>query len=368
MALGKSYRPQSNTTDWYEILVGWAATLFKLALAAFVVAYGYYMWAVLGGYLRQAVTPRIISNLNLMGNILIGASIVGTICLCLMTLDEVAWAVLAGIVGAFVAFGTPRIIASSGAQSQAVQIVLRHSVNAGIAIIAVVAVRVLWEIWLYIATGPKRTKEEREIEEEKAKLKKPGAVTARFWARCWEMPYCHESVREQCPAYKARKTCWKYGFGCMCHPRLIEAVIMASTKGAKTAQERAIKAGYVRSDLAADVKLSKEERTIPCSKCPIYIEHQRQKFRIVNPIAIVATLGGLALAYKPMMGLYRAFVQMLSNLAARFTLTDHVNPAEWFSYLDTPTVRIFFFIIVGTLILAYVLKAIEWLIIVKKVL
>ena len=186
---------------------------------------------------------------------------------------------------------------------------------------------------------------------------------------CWEIMECNpdDGITQRCPAYKARKTCWKYGFGCMCHPRLIEAVIMASTQGAKTAQEKAMRACYVRSDLAGEIKLSKEERTIPCAKCPIYIEHQRQKFRIVNPIAVAATIAGLAIGYKPLMGLYRTFVQALSHVAARFTLTDRVDPSQWFSYLDTPTVRIFFFIIAGTLVLAYVLKLVEWLIIVKKI-
>jgi len=358
---------RERPVQMYDIIAGWASTIFKLALAATVLAYGYYLWAIFGGYLARPVSPRIISNLQIMGQLLVGASIVGTICLIIVTLDEVAWAVLAGIFGAFFAFGTPHIVASSagGMHAQPVQVVLKYCTIAGFAVMGLATLRMLGEIGFYISMGPRKRKEEIEIEQKAPKKKT--SIRARWWARCWEMPYCHESVREQCPAYKARKTCWKYGFGCMCHPRLIEAVIMASAKGAKTAQERAMREGYVRSDLAADIKLSKEERTIPCSKCPIYIEHQRQKFRIVNPIAVVATIAGLAIGYKPMMGLYRGFVQALSRLAARFTLTDRVNPSEWFSYLDTPTVRIFFFIIVGTLILAYVLKAVEWLIITKKI-
>ena len=192
-----------------------------------------------------------------------------------------------------------------------------------------------------------------------------GAITAKLWARCWDMPYCHESVRDECPAYKARKTCWRFGYGCMCHPRMIEAMIRASTQGA-TAVAKARQADYVRSDLSADAALKPDERTIPCTKCAVFTEHQRQKFRIINPLVIVGIVVGLIIGYKPVMVLYAAFVALLSRLAARFTLSDQVNPAEWFRYLDSPTVRIFFYVIVGTLLLAYVLKAVEYLILTKK--
>ena len=51
-----------------------------------------------------------------------------------------------------------------------------------------------------------------------------------------------------------------------------------------------------------------QERTIPCSKCPIYLDHQRQKFKIVNPLAVVTSLVLLALAYKPLLVLYSAVI------------------------------------------------------------
>jgi len=354
----------SSERDSFELLLAWAASLTKLAVAVIVLSYGYYAWAILGGYLARPVDARILSNLQIMGIALTVASALGAAGFLLATLDEVAWAVLAGMVGAGMLFGTPVLIASyaRGGQSQSMAVVGRYTAYAGEVILALVLVRILYEISLYVRTAPRRRSEEEQKAE---KFRKSGAVTAKLWARCWEMPYCHEAVREECPAYKARKTCWKFGYGCMCHPKLIESLIRASTTG-QTAVAKARQAEYVRSDLEADEAFNPDQRTIPCSKCPIFAEHQRQKFRIVNPLVMVGVILGLVLGYKPVMAAYTVFLTVISRLAARFTLTDKVDPTAWFRYLDSPTVKIFFYVIVGTLVLAYVLKLVEYLILTKK--
>lgn len=366
---GAPYQRRGGSTASDEAagaLIGWCAFLVKLSVAALLFSYGYYIWGIAGGYLARYPDPRILANLRLMGTILVVSGGVGTAALIIVTFDEVAWSVLAGLVGGGLLFGTPALLASyaKGAQTQSVQIVGHYSALAGEIILGLVILRVLWEVVFYIRVGSRRmpvTPEEKEAE----KLKRKGAATAGVWARCWDMPYCQEAVREHCPAYKARKTCWKFGYGCMCHPKLIEALIRMSTQGA-TAVEKARQAEYVRSDLEADTVLKPDQRTIPCTKCPIFTEHQRQKFRIVNPIIALGTIAALIAAYKPVMALYRVFVDGLARIAARLTYGTQVDPRAWFAYLDSPTVRIFFYVIVGTLVLAYLLKAVEYLILTKK--
>lgn len=357
---------QRREADLSDVLSAWAGLVLKIALVATAVAYGYYVWAIVGGYLARPVNvnPLILSNLAIMGRALVVASALATITLLYLTFDEVAWAVLAGLVGAGFLFGTPFLIAAyaQGGQTESVGVVASYTKWAGQVVLILVVARVLLEIGMYVAAGPKEKPEEK-VEAEK--VKRAGAITAKLWARCWDMPYCHDAVRDTCPAYVDHKTCWKFGYGCMCNPKLIEALIRAST-GGRTTTKRA-EGEYLRSDLEADVALSSAQRTIPCVKCPIYIEHQRQKYRIVNPIVIALTLAGLIFGYAPIMGVYRRFLQVLSNLAARFTLTDQIDPRQWFYYLDSPAVRIFFYVIMGTIFMAYVLKSVEWLVLNKKV-
>jgi hypothetical protein len=46
-------------------------------------------------------------------------------------------------------------------------------------------------------------------------------VPQRFLGKCWQLPYCRDYVRERCPIYHARRTCWREGVGCMCEEKNI---------------------------------------------------------------------------------------------------------------------------------------------------
>ena len=59
-------------------------------------------------------------------------------------------------------------------------------------------------------------------------------------------------------------------------------------------------------------------------------------------------------------------IKGIAGVASRFTYGTRVDAGEWFEYLNTPAIQIFFFVIVGMLALAYVLKLVEWVIFEKK--
>ncbi|MCG9895265.1 MAG: hypothetical protein MH204_07310, partial [Fimbriimonadaceae bacterium] len=42
-----------------------------------------------------------------------------------------------------------------------------------------------------------------------------------FLGKCWQLPYCRKFVREKCPIYHAKRTCWKERVGCMCEETVI---------------------------------------------------------------------------------------------------------------------------------------------------
>ena len=62
-----------------------------------------------------------------------------------------------------------------------------------------------------------------------------------------------------------------------------------------------------------------------------------------------------------------AFIGAMARLAERFAFGTQVPVGTWIERLDTPTVWIFFFIIFGLLVMSYVLKAVEWAILARKV-
>jgi hypothetical protein len=370
-SLTPSRKSHDTLSGLAGLATGWANLLVRLALAGIIVSYGYYAWGIVGGYLARPVNlnPMVIPNLRLMGVLLFASSFVGTLCLIYLTLEEVAWAVLAGLFGVAMLFGTPLLIASyvRGGQLESLNVVRDYTTSSSKVILFLVGLRVIFEIVDYVRTGPERHLLDEELAQKHKKAKSvPGAATTgKVWGRCWHLPYCHEAVREKCPAYINHKSCWKYGYGCMCNPKLIEALVRASTGGA-TAIAKAREGAYIRSDLEADIHINQAQRTIPCARCPIYLEHQRQKYSLINPIVISATVAALVLGYGPIMVVYRRLLRFMSELAARFTFSDQIDPTVWFQYLDTSAVRVFFYVIAGTLFLAYVLKSIEWLILSRK--
>ena len=84
-------------------------------------------------------------------------------------------------------------------------------------------------------------------------------------------------------------------------------------------------------------------------------------------IAIIATIGALIVGYGPLMKLYRGLIQASGDLVRRFAFSSDIDPEQWFEYLDTPAMRFFFIIILSLLILSYVLRLVEWAILVRKI-
>ena len=73
--------------------------------------------------------------------------------------------------------------------------------------------------------------------------------------------------------------------------------------------------------------------------------------------------------YKPLTMLYSQIIQWAARLAARFTLdSELIDPSRWIGYLDSPFVKGFFFVFVALIVLSYVLRAVEWLVLKKMVL
>ncbi len=374
----KPKRPHSQRSiDVWPIIETWSATILKLAVVGILISLGYLLYGVFSGALNGdasgQVPARIVNAVRIFGQVLTISSALATASLLLVTIEDIAFGIIAGVYGLILMLGTPFIISSNlrNPQSPAAEQLNDWGTLAGKLVIVLVALRFAYEIYRYVKEEPARRAARAEREERVAfRGEKKPVKRTRLLQHCWEMPFCHERIREICPAYKAHKDCWRFGRGCNCDPKLIESLIRMGGIGSagppRTSQQTRTEGEYIRSDLAADLAVDSGERTIPCSKCAIYAEHQRQKFRIVNPIAIIGSIVALAALYKPLTVLYSGLITTMAHLAANFSYGQTINPEQWFGQLDTPAVQIFFFIVVFLLALAYVLRFVEWAILVKK--
>ena len=348
-----------------ETVLAWTLTGLKLFAVAFLVSTGYILYGVFGGHLADTVEPRVLDNLQLMGRIMAASGILATICLVIITHEELAFSVVAGLVGIAYLVGFPLMVAGQVSQQAATagNLISMWAGTTGQGIIAVVGLRIVWEIIIFIREAPARR---AQIATEQG-MEKPKQVVGRpayRLSRCWETPYCHEAIKDMCPAFSRRKNCWRIKQGCNCDPYLIESLLKKGS-GLNVLPEQGSE--YVRSDLA-DGRKAGTERTTECRRCPIFNEHQRQKFQLLNPILVAASIAALIAAYPIMLGLYQMVIGGAARLAERLAYGSHVPVADWVNRLDSPAVWYFFYIIIGLLALSYVLKAVEWAVLKAKVL
>jgi hypothetical protein len=349
-----------------DSLMSLCAVLFKVGAILFLLDAGYLVYAIMSGQL-QSPAENAAQILAFFGEVLFASGLIATLCVTLITLEEIYWSVIGGAIGVVLLLGVPGMVANvavGGKVPQAAEVVAYWGTMTGKAMILIVVCRVIYEIYRQMSEGSER-KHIKEEEIVRGKRKQVKVAKEKLFAKCWEMPFCHDAVRELCPAFKAKKTCWKFGRGCNCDPDLVETLIGSRPSGGARGSEGA----YILQELEDAAPKVRSERTIPCSRCPIYTEHQRRKFMVVNPLLIVITVALFAIFY-PLLGhLYSLMAQGIAGLIAGtgISATGSTEMKDWWiAYLDTPALQGSFVVIVGLFFLSWILKVGEWLVLEKK--
>jgi hypothetical protein len=174
-----------------------------------------------------------------------------------------------------------------------------------------------------------------------------------FMGKCWQLPYCRKFVRERCPIYHAKRTCWREKVGCMCE----EEVIKGAMENRAIPKDMVAAARYIPQNNKLTL-LQKMER---CRHCVIYNEHQKHKYRLLLPLLIVFFVAFYAVFWKQLMLLMHSFVSSINAGLARASLNQAGNVAvpEFF--------QVVMLACFGLVALAYALKFLEFVIFKLKV-
>lgn len=103
-----------------------------------------------------------------------------------------------------------------------------------------------------------------------------------FMGKCWQLPYCRKFVRERCPIYHSRRSCWSERVGCMCE----EAVIQNAMEGKVIPSDAVAAAKFI----PRNNKLTAQQKAQRCKQCVIYNEHQKHKYQLALPGMIGALI------------------------------------------------------------------------------
>jgi hypothetical protein len=135
-----------------------------------------------------------------------------------------------------------------------------------------------------------------------------------FLGKCWQLPFCRKFVREKCPIYHARRTCWREQVGCMCE----ESVIRGAMEGKIIPKDEVAAAAMI----PRNNKLTFNQKRDRCRSCVIYNEHQKHKYKALLPAIIV----GFALFYiafrGPLLTATAGVVARMSQIVGKLTFSS----------------------------------------------
>ena len=160
-------------------------------------------------------------------------------------------------------------------------------IKLGYLMLAVGAVLLLRELVLEIKDASEKSRKTKKQTRSKKSLD-PGINV-----HCWDTSFCAAEVKNVCPAFAAKKNCWKMGTGC-CD----ESLLMLSMAGSKNKYSDRLK------DML-NPHSAEERRTRTCRTCHIYNAHQKYKYRALLPLVVLFSLGIGYLCYKPLFNYFQ---------------------------------------------------------------
>ncbi len=178
-----------------------------------------------------------------------------------------------------------------------------------------------------------------------------------FMGRCWQLPFCRKFVRERCPIYHSKRTCWRERVGCMCE----EQVIRDAMQGKIIPKDTLAAAKFIPYNNQLTLG-QKQER---CRQCVIYNEHQKHKYKLILPLTALFFVAIYVLAHSPLIAATDSLIRGLDTMVGRFTFRSDAG-AE--AAASAPFAFHELLLVCLTVVLfTYALKLVEYLIFKLKV-
>ncbi|MFQ6131121.1 MAG: hypothetical protein ACE5R4_03725 [Armatimonadota bacterium] len=318
-----------TATQW---LNAGAEAVLKVSVVVLLASAAYLIFGILAGHLGAQHSDRVATVFQTTSTIFTVAAILVAASAFVRFYEQPGWVYLAALPGLVAVFVIPFFIQNKYASPGPVgRDLIKNLRLCGEIVFMIVALRAAIAIVDRIRRPPAPVEDKADraaihVEKKKAVTKPP------LWAKCWQLPYCHDSLLAVCPAYEARRSCWRLNRGCNCDAGMVDRLveIRAAARGT-TAQQQRTARQYVREELEQP-KRQTTQQLIPCKKCPIYNEHQRQKFALFNPIVVVVTLIAFVLLASPYRAAFGSALIAVDRFAQKISFVepsrDHEPDAE----------------------------------------
>ena len=173
-----------------------------------------------------------------------------------------------------------------------------------------------------------------------------------FLGKCFQLPYCRKFVRERCPIYHARRTCWRERVGCMCE----EEVVRVAMEGKPISKDQILDG----SNIPRNHRLTAKQKAERCRNCVIYNEHQRHKYKAVVPVVLLVFLGLYAGGHTALLAGMERIIRAIDHSIHTVTITQGQTKVP-----ELVVEALLFFCML--FLLTYVMKFVEYLIFKLKI-
>ena len=121
---------------------------------------------------------------------------------------------------------------------------------------------------------------------------------------CWDTNFCTPEIKNVCPAWAARRNCWKTGTGCCDESLVLASLASADNKYSERLREM------------LNPHTKEEFKKRECRTCHIYMAHQKYKYRAWLPVVILVALGIGYLCYQPLLERFHNAVMEADKFAS----------------------------------------------------
>jgi len=174
--------------------------------------------------------------------------------------------------------------------------------------------------------------------------------------KCYELHFCRTSLRSNCPRFLEGTSCWKAKSGCYCDQGLATRLLTGVGANARAAMAEELQAAQRRARTQA--KRQQRKKT-PCGECPVYLEHQKHKYRVISWFAYPAAAAIIGATVTLVRNGYDWIEWRLGDFLAQFQLLPHRltdKPLESVSWLSAENAAV---LLIGVLIVGLILQLTE---------
>jgi hypothetical protein len=361
----------SRTGASTPVLLGIVNNVFHICIGVFVLSTAYLLYGVffgLGdfGSWDRARQVTMMGNINLAGNVMLAAAVLGSVCsLVLFWFEETAGYLMALLAGALY-FGVPMAFASMGGEpSVAMRMTVARFPVAALAPALIAVILVVRDLIVrLIRSLDRQSKVASDLQFGNDAKREDRPVRMSLIGKCWEGAYCRDYIRTHCPIFKAKDTCWQRRRGCYCDEEIVNT---ATKKSRGTVLEMAPNEAqnYANSTPKKVVFLSDAQKVERCRNCIIYNEHQREKYKILLPVVMLLSVLLCAFLGYEMRDSVGNAMNTIESTIRRFAFTG--DPTTAIKVAKPNETAIWAFVLAGSImVIAKIIHALEWAIFEKK--